>query len=139
MDGKSIPNGKFTLFETKRPFKIVKFIASNTNHKSVNVKYDYDESVLPQAFVLKKNYPNPFNPVTSIDIENDAVDHVRLIIYDINGRYVTSLLDGVLNVGSYTYQWDGRDHYGHSVASGMYIYAVSNSSSTQTQKMLLLK
>ena len=64
---------------------------------------------------------------------------MRLIIYDINGRYVTSLLDGALNVGNYTYQWDGKDSYGHSVASGMYIYTLSNSTSIQTQKMLLLK
>ena len=110
-----------------------------TAFRYITVKYDYNDSVLPQAFVLKKNYPNPFNPVTNIEIQNDVIDHVRLIIYDINGRYVASLLDGPLNVGNYTYQWDGKDSYGHSVASGMYICTLNNSTSIQTQKMLLLK
>ena len=139
LEGKSIPNGEITLLKTQHPFKVVNFIASNANHKSVHVKYDYDDSILPKTLILKKNYPNPFNPVTNIDIENQVADHVRLIIYDISGRYIASLVDRFLNVGSYTYQWDGKDSYGQSVASGMYISALTNSTSTQTQKMLLLK
>ncbi len=139
IDGRSILNGSFTLFETKDPFKLVKFMASNTNHKSVDVKYDYTDYVLPETFVLKKNYPNPFNPTTNIEIENNTLDHIRLVIYDVNGRYITTLVDQTLDIGNYIYQWNGKDSFGQSVASGMYLYTLSNSNFTRTQKMLLLK
>ena len=139
IDGKSIANGSFTLFETKYPFKIIKFMASNANHKSIDIKYDYNEYVLPETFVLKNNYPNPFNPITNIEIENNTLDHIRLVVYDINGRYITTLVDKTLDIGNYTYQWNGKDSFGQSVASGMYLYTLSNSNSSYTQKMLLLK
>ena len=103
----------------------------------IDVKYS--NAILPDVFFLKQNYPNPFNPSTNIDIEIGTADNIKLTIYNIQGREIISLVNGFINSGSHSFIWNGKDNYGHSVASGVYIYTLINSSSMQSQKMLLLK
>ena len=62
-----------------------------------------------------------------------------MIIYDIKGREVITLNNGYINAGNHTFNWDGKDNRGQSVASGVYIYTLSSSTAIKSQKMLMIK
>jgi hypothetical protein len=99
------------------------------------------ESV-PKEFVLHQNYPNPFNPSTSIRYQLSEVSFVTLKIYDVLGREVVTLVDGIRNAGTHTAQWNAS-----GLPSGMYIYSLRASDGVPgsgqyrlaTRKMLLVK
>jgi len=79
------------------------------------------ENQIPEQFSLRPNYPNPFNPSTNIQFSLPAAESVDLLIYNRIGQLVRRLLhDRHHAAGSYTYQWNGRDESGRSVASGLY-------------------
>ncbi|MDH3457653.1 MAG: right-handed parallel beta-helix repeat-containing protein [Gemmatimonadota bacterium] len=99
-------------------------------------------SSLPTKWALAQNVPNPFNPVTSIryDVPVDASGvAVRLVIYDVAGRRVRTLVDSRVGPGQYQAQWDGTDDAGTRVSSGVYFYRIEAGSFGATRKMLLLK
>ena len=82
---------------------------------------------LPTQTVLLANFPNPFNPDTSIPYQLHVPAHVRLSIYDIRGTLVREIDLGYRPAGQYltstsAAHWDGRDHRGQRVASGVYLY-----------------
>ena len=91
---------------------------------------------LPQDFNLYANYPNPFNPVTTIrfDVGQNSGDNTLLRIYDITGRSVATLINGQLQTGTYEIQWDAR-----GFASGIYFSELTSGTKRHTQKMVLLK
>ncbi len=97
------------------------------------------KSMLPTAFALYDNYPNPFNPITNIKFDLPREGHVSLRIYDLSGRMVKTLVDGHLSRSTHTYQWDGADEGGRRVASGTYYYRVQTGSSMETGRMMLVK
>jgi len=78
--------------------------------------------VVTESFLLYPNYPNPFNTETEITL-NIFKSHqkIQLLIFDISGRKVRTLLDGVLSLGQHNIKWDGCDYYGRTVSSGIYI------------------
>ena len=94
---------------------------------------------LPDQFQLHANFPNPFNPTTSIkyDLPEDAT--VSLMIYDITGREIRHLVNETQNAGFKAIMWDGTNNYGHQVGTGMYLYQIKAGSFTQTKKMMFLK
>lgn len=94
---------------------------------------------LPKVFALHQNYPNPFNPITTIkyDLPKDA--HVRIMIYDLMGRQVRTLVNARQQAGYQTIQWDARDNYGKMVSSGYYLYVMQADKFHKTHKMILLK
>ncbi len=98
----------------------------------VNVANEDDG--LPQQFTLTQNFPNPFNPTTSIAFSVPATDHVSLEVFDILGRSVSTLVNGVLSSGEYTIQFDAAN-----LPSGMYLYRLSAGDKVSTKKMLLMK
>ncbi len=81
-------------------------------------------SGLPRTFSLAQNYPNPFNPSTTIQYDLAKAVHVKLVIYDILGRKVRTLVDENQVAGSRQITWDGRSDAGTTVASGLYIYRI---------------
>ena len=85
------------------------------------------------------NYPNPFNPVTTIhfDLRNESV--VRLTVYSVDGKRVRTLVDGKLHQGGHFIEWDGKDVSGNPVSSGVYLYRLEANQQTLTRKMILLK
>jgi len=85
------------------------------------------------------SYPNPFNPRTTIAITLPEKDHVILRIYDVNGRVVTTLYDGMMSQGFTEISWDGTNSKGARMSSGVYFYSVVAGTYTQTKKMVLLK
>jgi len=94
---------------------------------------------LPLTFSLSQNYPNPFNPATSIEYTIPVRSHVRLSIFNILGREVTTLVDGERPAGAYVVEWDGRNQGGNSVATGVYFYRLVAEDFVETKKMILLK
>jgi pimeloyl-ACP methyl ester carboxylesterase len=80
------------------------------------------------------NHPNPFNPLTEISFSLPAASHVKLEIFNIVGQKVATLIDGQLEPGEHTIQWDGTD-----AASGVYFYRITAGEYTETKKMSLLK
>jgi len=98
-----------------------------------------DDNLLPDEYVLHQNFPNPFNPTTTIKYQLPKTDRVRLIIYDLLGIRVCTLINEEQAVGYHSIQWDGRDDFGLTMPSGMYIYRLETSEFTQAKKMLLLK
>ena len=99
----------------------------------------HDQGTYPPALVLASNYPNPFNPATTIHYNLPVGMHIRLTVYDLIGREVAGLADGYKAPGYYQAQWDGKNHIGREVPSGVYIARLVTSEYTKSIKMALLK
>jgi hypothetical protein len=98
-----------------------------------------DITGLPADFQLEQNYPNPFNANTSIAYSLNSESRVELDIYDIGGRLVATLVDGVQTAGDHQIVWDGSDSDGKAVASGFYFYRLTAEGKSQAKRMVLLK
>ncbi|MBN1543402.1 T9SS type A sorting domain-containing protein [candidate division KSB1 bacterium] len=112
---------------------------STTGHITLHGPAKVETSDMPQEYVLKNNYPNPFNPTTRIDYSIKDQGYVRLTIYNITGQIVRRLVDRMQFVGSYTVEWDGLDSQGISVPSGTYLYTLEVNDFKQTRKMTFMK
>jgi len=100
------------------------------------------EKYLPQRYWLSQNYPNPFNPETSIEyilpVTHDG-GLVRLVVYDLLGQKVRTLVHSLQSSGIYRVWWDGKDDFGRPAASSVYFYQLTAREYIQTKKMVLLK
>ena len=106
-----------------------------TNCNQVSI---FDET-LPIAYNLYNAYPNPFNPVTTLqyDLPEDAV--VNITIYDMRGRIVSNLVSSQQNAGYKSIQWNATNNLGQPVSAGLYLYTIEAGKFRQTKKMVLLK
>jgi hypothetical protein len=92
------------------------------------------------AYSLSKNYPNPFNPTTTIEFSVPKEENVTINVYDVHGRFVRSLVNGEgYTQGHYSVRWDGTNSKGESVASGIYFTRMKAGQFTTVQKMILEK
>ncbi len=98
-----------------------------------------DPAPLPEATFLAQNFPNPFNPITTIRFGLNEPGHISLRIYDAAGRLVTTLIDESRPAGSYTAEWNGLGDGGSRVSSGVYFYRLRTGGFLETRKMVLLK
>lgn len=89
---------------------------------------------IPSSYGLFQNYPNPFNPLTNIKFDLPEVSDVSLILYGLDGKEISKLVEVKLEAGSYTYQLDG-----FNLSSGVYIYTLKAGDFIDTKKMILLK
>ena len=103
-----------------------------------NMKLLADE-VMPESFSLDQNYPNPFNPVTQFTLNLTGETRVSVMVFNIAGQRVRTLLDEVMPAGSHTLTWDGTNDMGEALASGVYLYRVVAGNETLTRKMTLLR
>ncbi|MEZ4700753.1 MAG: FG-GAP-like repeat-containing protein [Rhodothermales bacterium] len=97
------------------------------------------QSNLPTEFALEGNFPNPFNPVTTIGFALPEASDVRLVVYDMMGREVTTLIDTNLGAGRYQARWEGKNDMGHTVASGVYILRMTAGNFSQVHQMVFMK
>ena len=88
---------------------------------------------------MHQNFPNPFNPSTTISFEMHAAGQANLKIYNIKGEAITTLAQGEIAPGSYQITWDGRDDQGRLVATGNYIAVLSKGNEQVSRNMLMLK
>lgn len=93
----------------------------------------------PQQFALHANYPNPFNPSTTIRYELAEAAQVQLVVYDLLGQQIRSLVDLHQPAGGYAVVWDGQNENGQQVANGLYFYEIKAVSFQGTRKMMLSK
>ncbi len=94
---------------------------------------------LPDRFALFNNYPNPFNPATTIKYNLPVSTNVKLVVYNIIGQEVATLVNRHQPAGRYEIQWGSTTDNGSSLASGVYLYRLSTEEFNQTKKMLLIK
>ena len=95
----------------------------------------------PQRFAnsLGQNYPNPFGAWTVFRYSLARSARVSIMVFNITGQRVATLVDGTQNPGVYTMTWDGRDNDGRRVASGVYFYRVTTAGFTQTRKLVVTR
>lgn len=93
-----------------------------------------DKEAVVEKFALEQNYPNPFNPATMINYSLDKSANVTLKVYDMLGREVVTLVNGVQEAGAHTASFNAQN-----MTSGLYIYTLSNGVNTISRKMMLLK
>ena len=94
---------------------------------------------LPDEYSLSANYPNPFNPSTTIEFSLPSAGRVELTVYNIRGQKVRTLVDGPLTAGNHTVIWNGANATGEQVASGVYLYRLRADGFTSVKKMILMK
>jgi len=114
------------------------FSSPSPNSSNGLLSTNYDKTVL-NHYELLYNYPNPFNPATNINYFLPEYSHVKLVIHDIMGREIISLVNGFQESGYKTVVWNGTNHLSQPVSAGMYFYTIHNKNYTLTKKMLLLK
>ncbi len=93
----------------------------------------------PARFALQKNFPNPFNPRTTIPVQVEKSGSVLLQVLTVDGRQVKTLHDGELGAGAHEFQWDGTDANGSPMASGIYLAQLLGQTERHTERMVLLK
>lgn len=91
------------------------------------------------GLTLGQNFPNPFNPSTTIEYSLSQAGPVTLTIHDIRGRLVRTLVDGPLGAGRRSVSWDGRSDAGESLPSGVYLLRIQGGGEQQTRKLMLAK
>ncbi len=95
--------------------------------------------LIPETFALHANYPNPFNPTTTISYDLPKRSQVTLGIYNILGKQIKTLVNQSQDAGNRIAVWDGTDNLGRQVSAGVYLYRIQAGEFSQTRKMLLLK
>jgi len=144
LDGKGTTSEKTNYRFVDKSAEIAKtYLYRLVDYDFAGNKFTHDaheiEFVQPKEFVLFNNYPNPFNPTTTIPVDIAKEQQVSLIIYNILGQQVRILKNEVMKPGYYNLQWDGKDSAGKSVASGQYFVRVVTEGFVKTQKMMLMK
>ncbi len=98
-----------------------------------------EDGDLPRTLVSEGNFPNPFNPMTTIKFAVPQAGRVDLSVYDVAGRKVATVLNEVMEAGRQSVTWTGRNDAGQTVSSGTYFYRLTAGTETVVGKMLLMK
>ncbi len=133
-------------------FCIAEDFSGNIDSLRITIVYDNENSeenktenyhnstiVSITKYKLEQNFPNPFNPQTTIRFSIPRSEIVLLDIFNLKGQKICTLLNEKINRGHYSILWDGKDALGRKVPSGFYIYKLKAGSFIQTRKMLILK
>ena len=112
------------------------------NELFYSVSFNKDEvqtETTPAISCLEGNYPNPFNPTTTIKYNIAQKEHIKLQIFNVKGQMINELINDEIEAGFHKVVWNGDDHLGNQVASGVYFYKLETSSHSEMRKMLLMK
>lgn len=101
---------------------------------SITVTGFADENAIPQEFALSQNFPNPFNPLTTLSFTLSQQHHTTLKVYDMLGREIATVVDDMLDAGTHRFNFNGSN-----LASGVYLYRIVSGSFNETKKMVLQK
>ena len=96
-------------------------------------------NLLPSSFKLHQNYPNPFNPTTTIKYDIPKLSEVRIVVHDLMGRQVATLLNDTKPAGYHKVIWDGTNQFGDDVSSGMYTFSIHSKEYNFSKKMIFIK
>ena len=106
---------------------------------SIFVGIDNKSETFPQGFILEQNFPNPFNPITTVRYELPEDSFVDVTIYDMLGNVVSNLVNANQSSGYKTIQWNATNNQGQHVSAGVYLYKIQAGNFVDTKKMILLK
>jgi hypothetical protein len=126
-----VTDGQDTVEADNAPFTI--------EIEGANALSAYLEGLLPDEFALHQNYPNPFNPITTLRYDLPEQSMVNIIIYDLLGRQIRTLINQTQDAGFKSVIWDATNDYGKPVSAGVYLYQIHAGEFVQTKKMVLLK
>jgi flagellar hook assembly protein FlgD len=98
-----------------------------------------DTEVTSPVAVRSRNYPNPFNPSTTIRFSLPIATEGSLSIYNLKGQRIKTLAEGILAKGDHEVVWNGKDEHGEHVASGVYLYRIQAGAQSISKQMLLMK
>jgi len=103
-------------------------------------RVNYSNNImLPETFKLFQNFPNPFNPTTTIKYTVPKESFISLRVYNMLGKEVKTLREGIVTAGEYYVVWDGKDNLGREVSSGTYLYRLKTGNHIYTRSMSLVK
>ncbi|MEO6695159.1 MAG: DUF4331 family protein [Ignavibacteria bacterium] len=126
-------------FQTTFPYMAQPHEGYLNSHGIIVAISSSNQTIDPNAYGLIQNYPNPFNPTTQIKYNLLKADNVSVIVYDVLGKEVKTLVNERLTAGEKVVMWDGLDANGKAVSSGTYFVKLVTSSGVDTKKMMLLK
>lgn len=105
--------------------------------------FEYSQVVevatVPNDYELTQNFPNPFNPSTTISYGIPEAGNVKLSVFNNNGEEIAILVNGYTTAGRYEAKWNGTDEAGNNVSSGVYFYTLATDKATISKKMMLVK
>jgi hypothetical protein len=147
IDDPSVNSVTIEAIEMDDPYHKLMFVYNeyNADGSIADVRAEYPEfsstvaaanpaDVLPTEYALEQNYPNPFNPATAISFALPSAGKVKLVVYNVLGQEVETLVDQHMDAGNHTVTWQANDY-----SSGVYFYRLNAERYTQTLKMMLLK
>jgi choice-of-anchor B domain-containing protein len=126
------PSGNVYLSDEEKGLFVFAF-----NDPTTDVNTDFPE--VPKQFTLLDNYPNPFNPATTISYKLPKTAQVNLVVYNALGQPIKTLLNSIQSAGTHRVVWDGQNDSGKQVSSGIYYYRIKTENFKATKRMLLLK
>jgi hypothetical protein len=119
---------------------IVSYIYYDNNNTLVNSgSQDFDIKAIPLAYALHENYPNPFNPSTTLRFDLPNLSNATLIIYNMLGQKVKTFNMQNTPAGYHAVKWNATNDYGDPVGAGVYLYQLHTKDFVKTRKMVLLK
>jgi hypothetical protein len=141
-----VEEGTYTLvashpnYNTETVENVIVYANQTTTQNFIMTAVDNDDNAqIPVATSLNGNYPNPFNPETTISFSLKEPAMVSIQIFNVQGKLVNTLVNEDMTAGNYTVIWDGKDSGGRNVASGVYYYRMIAGKYSSTRKMIMLK
>jgi hypothetical protein len=130
--------------DTKKAYLVETDASGGCYDGSTGINSETITHLVSKSQLLYANYPNPFNPETTINFfipecRGEMSSNLQLQIYDITGKLVKILINGKMEPGYHSVIWDGKDGNGKEVASGLYFYRIESDEFTETKQCLLLK
>ncbi len=101
--------------------------------------FDDDVKTNPYEYALHENYPNPFNPITTLRYDISKDSFVSITVYDLLGNVVNNLVNTNQSSGHKSVQWNATDNLGQPVSAGVYLYTIEAGDFRHTKKMIFLK
>ncbi|MCB2229593.1 T9SS type A sorting domain-containing protein [bacterium] len=129
----------FYVMNSNQSRELVDWLLLDAADTPTDVPGGGDGPELPTTVQLEPNYPNPFNPTTTIRFSLPTAGDVRIEVFNILGQKVRTLLEDYRSAGSYSVVWDGRSDGGDRVSSGVYFYRLTAGETRESRKMLLLR
>ncbi len=124
------------------PYYSSSWPSQRLNNQKTALIYDFPLSNNTEVVSTKlklSNYPNPFNPSTSISLSLDNDSNVQLSVFNVKGQLIKTICHNYLKRGTHSFVWDGKNHIGDSMSSGIYFYQVKTDHQVISKKMVLMK
>ena len=115
------------------------FSSMDSCQQTCMVLHNDEDPLFPSHYYIYNNYPNPFNPVTTLRYDLPENGLVNITIYDMLGNIINQLVNEVQNSGYKSIQWNATNNQGQPVSAGVYLYSIGAGEFRQIKKMILLK